>query len=426
MKRPEQRQLAAIRLGLVPALLAATFFLLAFAPQPANAQSFQVLYNFTGGQDGAGPVDGLTIDRGGNLYGTASAGGIQVPGCNDSSWGFTGCGSVFELQRHGASWIMKPLYDFQGGYDSGNPGQGVTIGPEGALYGLTNGVGGCSDYNACGNVFRLQPPPTFCASAMCPWRETILHQFSGQPDGSLPTSRVLFDSVGNMYGATVYGGTANQGAAYELSPGSGGWTESVIFSFDQGAGVTLPAGNMAIDPDANLYGAAYGGGIGCCYGAVFQLQRSQSGWGLNQLYHFNGDDGYAPIGVYRDPSGNIFGTSTGDGGNQSANIYELSPANGGWNYSLVFNFQVGHTDASGLVMDSAGNLYGCESELGDGYIFKLTPSGSGWTFTTLHTFSGSDGSGAVGQIVIDSDGNLYGTTVRGGLYGFGVIWEITP
>jgi uncharacterized repeat protein (TIGR03803 family) len=389
----------------------------------ANAQTFQVLNNFTGGQDGSGPVGGLTIDRSGNLYGTASAGGYQDPGCNDGSWGFTGCGSVFELNRHGSNWIFKPLYDFQGGYDSGNPGQGVVIGPDGALYGVTNGVGGCNNYNICGNVFRLQPPPTFCATATCLWRETVLHQFSGQPDGSLPTSRVLFDSAGNMYGATVYGGAYNRGAAYELSPGDGGWTESVIYSFDS---VGLPAGDVAIDPANNLYGAAYDNNFECCYGAVFQLQPSQSGWSLNHLYQFNGNDGYAPIGVFRDPSGNIFGVSTGDGGNESANIYELSPSNGGWNYSLVYNFQVGYTDASGLVMDSAGNLYGCNSELGDGYIFKLTPSGSGWIFTTLHTFSGSDGAGATGQIVIDSNGNLYGSTVRGGTYGYGVVWEITP
>ena len=77
-------------------------------------------------------------------------------------------------------------------------------------------------------------------------------------------------------------------------------------------------------------------------------------------------------------------------------------------------------------MDSAGNLYGADSITGDGYIFKLTRSGNGWTFSRLHSFSGADGAGAVGTLVLDSDGNLYGTTVRGGTYGYGVIWEITP
>ena len=77
-------------------------------------------------------------------------------------------------------------------------------------------------------------------------------------------------------------------------------------------------------------------------------------------------------------------------------------------------------------MDSAGNLYGADSITGDGYIFKLTRSGNGWTFSRLHSFSGPDGAGATGQLVLDSAGNLYGTTAVGGAYGYGVIWEITP
>src|SRR5271167_185513 len=126
----------------------------------------------------------------------------------------------------------QALFDFQGGYDSGNPGNGVVIGPDGALYGLTNGAGGCNGYYICGNVFRLAPPPTFCASFICNWQETILHQFTGQPDGSLAASRVIFDSAGNMYGVTFFGGLYNDGAVYELSRNGGGWTEKIIYSFN--------------------------------------------------------------------------------------------------------------------------------------------------------------------------------------------------
>ena len=217
----------------------------------------------------------------------------------------------------------------------------------------------------------------------------------------------------------------------ELSPGNGSWTESIIYSFNrnnQDLGVTLPAGDLAIDPEGNLYGAAYGNDtLGCCYGAVYQLQPSQSGWSLSSLYQFNGQNGYAPFGVIRDPSGNLFGVTTGADGNDSGTIYELSPSNGGWTYSLVYDF--GFVDhASGLVMDSVGNLYGVNySPFSDGYVFKLTPSGSGWAFTTLHTFSGSDGSAPNGQLVLDSAGNLYGiTTETGGTDNDGVVWEITP
>lgn len=395
--------------------------LMIVAATEAQAQSFQVLHNFTGGRDGANPLDGLTIDHNGNLYGTASAGGNQVSGCNSD--GTTGCGSVFELQRSGSGWILRPLYDFPSS-SNGNPGLGVVFGPDGALYGLTNG-GSC-----CGGVFRLAPPATVCRSFTCDWQETVLYQFTGQPDGSGPTSRVLFDSAGNMYGATFFGGANNLGAVYELAPGSGGWTESVAYSFsqnNQSLGVSLPAGYLAIDQAGNLYGAAYcNDTIGCFYGAVFQLQPSQSGWSLNALYQFNGLNGYAPIGVIRDSSGNVYGVTTGAAGNDSGTIYEVSPSNGSWTYNLVYDFGF-EDDASGLVIDSAGNLYGVNSsEFNDGYVFKLTRSGSGWTFTTLHTFSGADGASPYGQLVLDSSGNLYGTTESGGTHGYGVIWEITP
>jgi uncharacterized repeat protein (TIGR03803 family) len=414
----------------VTVLIATLVVLAVIASEPAQAQTFRVLYSFTGGQDGAAPLDGLTIDRYGNLYGTASAGGYQMPGCNNGSYGNTGCGAVFELARSGSGWIFKPLFDFQGGYNSGNPGMGVVFGPGGALYGLTNGAGGCSNYYICGSVFRLRPPPTFCASVTCNWQETVLHQFIGQPDGSLPASRVLFDSAGNMYGVTFFGGAYNDGAVYQLAPGNGGWTESVIYSFNSvgGLGVALPGGPLAIDPAANLYGAAdCNSTLGCFYGAVWQLQVLQDGWTLNELYQFNGYNGYEPVGVLRDSSGNLLGTTLGDGGGDSAAVYELGPYDGGWNYTQLYNYGgFGEDSTVALVMDSAGNLYGADSIVGNGYIFKLTRSGNGWTFSRLHSFSGPDGAGATGQLVLDSAGNLYGTTVRGGTYGDGVIWEITP
>jgi uncharacterized repeat protein (TIGR03803 family) len=406
---------AKLRLSML-GLLAAVF---ALGSLPlANAQTFQVLYNFTGGLDGTAPIDGLTIDRNGNLYGTTSAGGHQVSGCSDG-YGFTGCGGVFELERRSSGWIFKPLYEFQGGNDSGNPGLGVTIGPDGALYGLT------------ANVFRLQPPPTFCTSVTCPWRETILYHFPSGPDGAGPSSRLIFDSPGNMYGVTFFGGQYNDGSVYELSPSGGTWNENTIYSFNhdsQGYGVYFPGGQLAIDPSGNLYGsAACNTNLSCFYGAVWQLQPSQSGWNLNEIYQFNGYNGYSPEALIRDSSGNLFGATNGDGARDSAAVYELTPSNGQWNYSELYNYGgFGDDTTAALTMDSAGNLYGANAITGYGSIFELTPTSTGWTATTLHTFNGSDGGGATGTIVIDSDGNLYGTTIKGGLFDYGVIWEITP
>lgn len=428
MSRSDKQQFRATNFCVVRAVLLAGFLLAAYALQ---AQSFQVLHNFTGGPDGANPLDGLTIDHAGNLWGTASAGGNQVSGCSNGL-GTSGCGSVFELARSGSGWILKPLYDFHGGNDA-DPTFGVVFGPDGALYGLTAGTtASCGNEFGCGGIFRLTPPPTTCPSTSCSWQETMLHQFTGQPDGSSPTSRVLFDSAGNMFGATFFGGAYNIGALYELSHGNGGWTESVPYSFSensQGLGVALPAGYLAIDQANNLYGASYcNDTIGCFYGAVFEMQNSPSGWSLSELYAFNGFNGYAPIGVIRDASGNLYGVNTGDGSDESGNIYELSPSNGSWTLSLLYDFGgFGEDYASGLVMDSAGNLYGVNHTVSTpGYVFKLTPSGSGWTFTTLHTFNGGDGSDPSGQLVLDSSGNLYGATESGGTHNDGVIWEITP
>lgn len=214
----------------------ATLLILLATAITVKAQTFSVIHNFTGGRDGAGPLDGLTIDRNGNLYGTASAGGNQGYGCSNG-WGMTGCGAVFELARSGTGWILRPLYDFQGGTDA-DPTFGVVFGPDGALYGLTAGTSGsCSNEYVCGGVFRLAPPATFCAGFTCNWQETVLHQFTGQPDGFGPSSRLLFDPAGNMYGVTYEGGVYNGGAVYELSPGNEGWTESVIYSFNYDGGL---------------------------------------------------------------------------------------------------------------------------------------------------------------------------------------------
>lgn len=183
---------------------------------------------------------------------------------------------------------------------------------------------------------------------------------------------------------------------------------------------------MVLDQAGNLYGTVdCNQNMGCFYGEVWQLQPSQSGWSLNPLYQFNGNNGYQPVGLIRDASGNLYGPTFGAFGNESGTIYELTPNGDSWAYTLVHDF--GFSDlANGLVMDSAGNIYGADFEYGYGYIFKLTPTAGGWMFTTLHTFSGPDGEFPQGQIVIDSNGNLYGTTIKGGTYGLGVVWEITP
>lgn len=270
----------------------------AVASPGAQSQTFTVLHNFTGGQDGASPLDGLTFDAAGNLYGTTAYGGHNGYGCVGT---FPGCGVVFKLARSGTGWILRPLYEFQSSSDGGNPATGVTIGPDGALYGTSGTAGNCNgNDNACGVIFRLRPPSTSCGSFECPWQKTQLHAFTGSPDGSYPSSRVIFDPAGNFYGATVFGGVSNTGSIYEMIPGQGGWSENGIYSFP-GALAPGPGGPMVLDQTGNIYGSA-----GFFYGTVWQLQPSQFGWSENTLFSFNGTNGMQPTGLVRDS----WGTST--------------------------------------------------------------------------------------------------------------------
>jgi uncharacterized repeat protein (TIGR03803 family) len=166
---------------------------------------------------------------------------------------------------------------------------------------------------------------------------------------------------------------------------------------------------------------------------VFQLTPSGSDWLENTLYTFSGAEANPWGGLIFDPSGNLYGTTWYRGGT----VFELTPSGDSWAYGLVYRFVLGHTQgygpygpAAGVVMDSSGNLYGTtesDGAYGFGSVFKLTPSENGWIYTALHDFSGgADGLYPVAGVTLDANGNLYGTALGGGAYGYGVVWEITP
>ncbi len=150
----------------------ASALLLIFAATQTQAQTFQVLHNFTGGRDGANPGDGLTIDRNGNLYGTTVAGGNQIYGCEDFER-TTGCGAVWELAHAGSGWVLKPLCDFDAHDGTANPNYGVTT--------------------------------------------SILHSFNGT-DGSGAGGKIVIDSAGNLYGTAGGGGAYGYGVTWEITP----------------------------------------------------------------------------------------------------------------------------------------------------------------------------------------------------------------
>jgi uncharacterized repeat protein (TIGR03803 family) len=410
-------------------VLALVFAQTVVAMLSAQAQTFHVIHNFTGGSDGGEPFAGVTIDAGGNLYGAASGGA-------------DGAGVIFKM-THKSSWIFTPLYIFgSSGNDGGVPYGGVVRDASGVLYGTTV-IGG--SYGG-GTVFKLQPSPSRPPSVLAPWMENILYSFQyGSSDGFFPEGNLVFDRAKNLYGTTYEGGTG--GVVFKLTPSNGGWTESILYNFTGGSDGGVPHAGVVFDSAGNLYGTTELGGAYNC-GTVYELTPAGSGWTESVLYSFMGNgDGCRPwAGLVFDQAGNLYGATPMTNTDSSSNgvVFELSPSGGGqWNYSLLYTFTSGYiklcseghgTGPTGtLTMDSSGVLYGTTQGGGfyeAGNVFKLTPSHGGWAYTSLHDFNNnypaSDGLGVCAGVTLDANGNLYGTVFSGAGTGNGDVWEITP
>jgi uncharacterized repeat protein (TIGR03803 family) len=272
-----------------------------------------------------------------------------------------------------------------------------------------------------GTVFELSP------NGSGGWKETVLYSFTGGADGSVPYfSYVLFDSEGNLYGTTYGGGVYGYGVVFELSPVGTGWTETVLHSFAGGTDDANPLNGLIMDTAGNLYGRTYASGGG--NGSVFELSKSGDGWTKQVIY--SGAPGFA--GLTMDAAGNIFGVASNGGAIDVA--FELLPnGNGGWNPTVIHTFSGGTTDglvAEGTpVLDHAGNLYGTTLGGGsknNGTVYKLSRGMNGWTEKILHSFEGgsNDGSDPLAGIVFDAAGNIYGTTEFGGNPLAGTVYEL--
>ncbi len=415
------------------------FLMAAILSVPAAAQTFTVLHSFMG-SDGGTPNAGLTMDRAGNLYGTTMVGGNYNPSC----FANTGCGTVFKLSHSGTGWVLSELYRFNGTSDGATPMARVVLGPDGALYGTTYYLGPNGD----GTVFKLQPPATFCHSISCPWTQTTLIGLA-QSTGDAPLGDLTFDAAGNIYGTTALGGIFRNcegsgcGVVYKLSRSGGSWTEDILYNFTDGADGGMPASGVIFDQAGNLYGTTMTEIFqGHMAGVVFELSPSSGSWTEKTLYHFTGgDDGSRPnTPLIRDAAGNLYGTTEYAGSGRGGTAFELSPAGNNWNFTLLQSFSGLAGSEGALIQDAAGNLYGTtnvDGLYGYGSVFKLTPSNGGYVYTSLHDFTaGSDGAYPYSNLVMDSQGNLYGTASSGGLSGHcwnylgyptcGVVFEITP
>jgi len=386
-----------------------------------GAPKYQVLHPFGKGTDGGGVWSSVSLDNKGDLYGATSGGGAHNGG------------TVFRLTpRANGIWTETVLHSFPSSSDDGgDPNGGLIQDGAGHWYGTTKEGG---TYDTAGTVFEL-------SHGSSGWEEDVLYSFgTHRNDGGEPTSGLVMDTAGDLIGTTPKGGS-NGGTTFQLTRSSGGWNETVIYQFclsnptcNDGS---APYAGLILDAAGNLYGTTEGGGAHNG-GTVYEVEHTATGWKEKVLHSFavNYTDGHTPGwgALVMDAKGSLYGTTAG-GGCCGGVVFKLAPrSDGKWKETILYQFQggaMGFEAGAGVVMDKAGNLYGTTINGGSGcacgVVYKLAPGPKGkWTYTLLHTFSGSDGAQPDANLILDDKGNLYGTTATGGTYGGGVVFEITP
>ena len=384
-------------------LVLSLFTLGAIGSSQLNAQSFKVLYSYTGGKDGGNPLAGFVLDAAGeNIYGTTSSGGAYEKG------------AIVRFNLHGKA----VLYSFTGGTDGNTPESSLIFDKAGNLYGTTF-YGGT---NNAGVVYELNTHG----------KESVLYSFTGGLDGANPEARLAIDTAGNLYGTTTGGGGYGSGTVFEISGGK----ETVLYSYGKEYDGDDPVSGVTLDAAGNVYGTtSQGGQYG--YGIVFELSPSQSGWTETILHNFQlqADGGTPYGGLTFDNSGNLYGTST-DGGTGSGGgggtIFELTPSNGSWNFNTIYGLDGWGVSGTfrDILVTASGTIFAtthCDGNYDAGTVYELANSGGTWNYTLLYTFTGgTDGMYSFSNLVQDKRGNLYGTTNQGGAYGDGDVFRVTP
>jgi len=445
-------------------LLMLSALVFAFASVASAEWKEKVLYSFQGlPNDGAYPAGGVVFDQAGNLYGATTDGGAN------NCPGIAQCGTVFQLEppaKKGQPWTENLLHVFKGvnSNDGNTPVGGVIFDQAGNLYGTTayGGTGNCMLFGGrvgCGTVYKLVPPKRRGGA----WTETVLHSFQSGEDGYFPWGSLTFDSAGNLYGATQYGGGYGScnapyyqfcGTVFKLSPPGakgGKWKEQVLYAFKSGKKGANPNGGLVLDDTGTIYGTTFYGGVGNCSsdagvgcGIVFDLKSTKKAsgqWTATVLHSFLGgaeDTNTPDSGLVLDKSGNLYGTTFGgeNSGGDDGSVFKLtrpSKTGGAWREALLQKFQTCNVQygchPSGLVLGANGDLYVIA-----GVVFRMTPptqKGKHWTLSLLYKFTGvPDGDDPVGLILSGTD-SIYGATLYGGTGqacqgGCGTIFEVWP
>ena len=299
----------------------------------------------------------------GHLYGTASTGGAY------------GGGAVFKLTPQvgpcrdvACYWMVNHLHDFGSGTD-GSLVDGETLiwDQQGNMYGTTV-YGGTY---GLGTVYELTPSGNG-------YTENVIHSFSGS-DGANPYGGLVLDNKGNLFGAASGYGSGGYGAIYELTyvPGVG-WTEQILYNFQGADDGYSPYGGLVFDSAGNLYGATGSGGSGGG-GTVFELSPSGNTWTFKLLYSFYGSFGTLRA-LTMDGAGNLYGTTVYDGIYGRGNVFRLSNTENGWVYTSLYDFTGGTDGAdplSNVAIDTDGTLYGTTARGGDLNCSNSTGAGCG-------------------------------------------------
>lgn len=438
--------------------IALGFFLCSFAPAASAEWNEKVLYSFQGGTDGSTPGGGVIFDKAGNLYGVTEEGGSTAcpPG-----W----CGTIYELSppaQNGEAWTETVLYVFKGHdqNDGSSPAGTLIADAGGNLYGVAayGGSGPCVLFGTptgCGAVFELSPPDKFGD----PWTETVLYNFQGGNNGDLPVGSLVFDKAGNLYGSTEFGGGqgttcdifygGNCGTVFELSPPNvkgGQWREQVLHSFAGGTDGALPNGGLVLDRMGTILGTTFYGGEATCGGiegigcgtvfAIFAPSIKGKKWTEGQVHVFQGgsDGSWPSAGLTLDPAGYIFGTTIGT-------VFRFEPllgVVGSLQETILYEFNSQVWGPQGtLILDKEGNLYGTtySAQQFSGTVFRLqsdTGGGRYWAFDLLYGFTGGTDGGKPGAGLVFRSGGLFSTTQIGGtgtgcgFAGCGTVFEVTP
>jgi uncharacterized repeat protein (TIGR03803 family) len=322
---------------------------------------------------------------------------------------------------------LSVLHSFSGS-EGDHPFSGVILDQAGNLYGTTFS-GGSRD---AGTAFQLK-------HSAFGYTLNSLYTFNGGSTGGSPEGGVVFGPDGALYGTTSQDGFDGSGTVFRLRPPATfcrailcPWTEEVLYAFHgvgSGDGAHPAYGDVVFDAAGNIYGTtSRGGSFGG--GTVYELSPSGSGWTETILYNFGATgDGSQPMhNVIFDRAGNLYGTTANGGADGNGTVFQLVRSSSGWIESFLYSFpasgSAGVSPQAGLIFDQTGNLYGATT-YGNAAVFELSPSAGGWQFTLLHTFA-QHNIGPIGNLVMDNRGHLYGTTYGDGATLQGSIFELTP